>query len=776
MNIKYLAFFLFLGTLVAQESSSFLSAIASEALPETTPTATPLPSIESTSSTTDLATQAASEKLPQVSASILRTQLQQESDPNKRHIIALRLAEILLLEQRPEEALVILNSGDLLDKETERRDEMVFFWKAQALLAEGHAAEAQLLFEQVLSSHQLSQSYNDAAEIALARIHRDQKEYDKALLALETVSTSSPLATTALQERIASLLALNRIAEAEQLLQQKPELLKEPRCAYLLGLAAWQRGDVAQALERWKSEPVFYNKDDWVYSAALSGIAACDIALHQPAEAQGLLEKYLQENPKSPRLPQLMAEYEQLSLLQNNNDVTSFRKWAKDTTEPLRASYALLPYARMMRRLGHRETADQLLYFFLTTYPHHPLGEEASLELAESKLSEGDPNSALSCVSDPQNLSPEMQSRYAFERGLAEIALNRLDVAGHDFGLAASLDPHLAADALYNEGLIQMMATAPTSEATLLTLPNAIVNKKANASASEKAEYIAVLDKDKGDRKSAPAVIEAAHLFLKAHPDSPFTNEVRMKLGEALITLGNVRQARVELETVAKAETSSELGRQALLLAARAASRSMDSKSIDDALMLLEQVAQSSNAGPDAWQARLEQAALKNAQGLPLDAIAIEDQILASSEVPLEIKRTAQMAKGDTLSGLGSKDSANYQSAIAVWRQLAEAPNTPAYWRNQALCKIGLIEEKLGENDAALAAYYEAMKNTSPQEPEILWHDKAAFEAARLLEQRQQWGEAIRLYQQIVAENGPRAAEAQARISKLRLENFLWEK
>jgi hypothetical protein len=78
--------------------------------------------------------------------------------------------------------------------------------------------------------------------------------------------------------------------------------------------------------------------------------------------------------------------------------------------------------------------------------------------------------------------------------------------------------------------------------------------------------------------------------------------------------------------------------------------------------------------------------------------------------------------------------------------------------------------------DSALAAYYEALKTPLNEEPETLWHDKAAFEAARLLESQKEWSEAIRLYQQIISEGGPRASEAQERVSKLRLENFLWDK
>jgi hypothetical protein len=85
-----------------------------------------------------------------------------------------------------------------------------------------------------------------------------------------------------------------------------------------------------------------------------------------------------------------------------------------------------------------------------------------------------------------------------------------------------------------------------------------------------------------------------------------------------------------------------------------------------------------------------------------------------------------------------------------------------------------MVYEKIGEEDSALAAYYEAFRNPRTT-PEQLWHDKAAFRAAMLMESRKQWNDAVTLYGLIVAEGGGRAAEAKARIAKLRLENFLWE-
>ncbi|MFI0347848.1 MAG: hypothetical protein ACH346_03600 [Chthoniobacterales bacterium] len=736
--------------------------------------ASPLTESTNVNALQDLASQAASEKLQQVSASIVRTQLQKESDPAKRKVLALHLSEILVNEQKSEEALVLLDSKDL-SPENSPPDEMVLFWKAEALLALERASEARSCLQKILSSKTLPQKYSDAARIGLARADRALGDFEQAIALLDQMPVDSTLTSVALQERCADLLKLQRHDEVEQLLKNNTleQFSQQPRLAYLFALAAWQRGDQAESLKRFNFISDEHITDRWVPAAVVSGIAAADLT--KPVKSQSLLEKYLQDNPQSPRLPELMNQLEQVYLLQNNNDVTLFRKWSKDTTQPLHASYAMLPYARMMERLGHRDKASQLLSSFLSSFPNHPLVNEAHLELAENKLLQGDATGALLDVVDRPSLSPKLRARYAFLRGLIESALKNPEAAEQSFAQAVTLDEHLSADATYNESLLALFSSKDDDHKKDFSSNDMMEKIAVSNGMKEREEYLAVLNADQGDRKSATAVIKLARDFLTAHPQSPFVNQVRMKLGESLLVNSNARDALIELEKVGNAEPNSELGRQALLLAAQASARSMDSKSIDDAVMILEQVAQNPNAGGDRWQARFEQAALKNAQAQPLEAISIYNQILASPEPGKELRAATQMAKGDTLSGTAEAEPANNQKALAVWRELASEQAMPAHWRNQALCKIGLISEKMGDTDAALAAYYEAMKTPLDQEPEQLWHDKAAFEAARLLETKQEWSDASRIYQQIISEAGPRAAEAKARLSKLRLENFLWE-
>lgn len=302
-----------------------------------------------------------------------------------------------------------------------------------------------------------------------------------------------------------------------------------------------------------------------------------------------------------------------------------------------------------------------------------------------------------------------------------------------------------------------------------------------NSGDPEREEYLNVFLKDTGRKSDSVAVIAAARAFITAHLESRYVPEVRLKLADSLLSSGDIQGARIEFEQLAASGIGTDFGRRALFLAAQSAARAMDPSSIDASLMLLERVAETGTNDQLVWQARLQEGTLKNAQNLPLEALAIYDKILSSRDSryqqgpDAELCAAALMAKGDTLHQLGAKDPSNEQEAVKTWEQLATDPSMSLRWRNQALCKSALVLEKLGENDAALASYFQAFKNPRTTEPEQLWHDKAAFEAARLLENRKQWNDAVSLYGQILAEGGPRADEAKARLAKLRLENFLWE-
>jgi tetratricopeptide (TPR) repeat protein len=128
-----------------------------------------------------------------------------------------------------------------------------------------------------------------------------------------------------------------------------------------------------------------------------------------------------------------------------------------------------------------------------------------------------------------------------------------------------------------------------------------------NSGDPERAEYLNVFLKDTGKRSDAPEVVVAARAFLQAHPDSRFNPEVKLKLAEELLSLGDIQSARVEFEQLALSGAGTEVGRRALFLAAQSAARAMDPGSLDDSIMLLERVAENGNNDQLVWQARLQQ-------------------------------------------------------------------------------------------------------------------------------------------------------------------------
>ena len=58
---------------------------------------------------------------------------------------------------------------------------------------------------------------------------------------------------------------------------------------------------------------------------------------------------------------------------------------------------------------------------------------------------------------------------------------------------------------------------------------------------------------------------------------------------------------------------------------------------------------------------------------------------------------------------------------------------------------------------------------------EFFWYYKAGFNAARLLEDDSKWQPAAVVYQKLASAGGARSDEAKSRLSRLRLEHFLWE-
>jgi tetratricopeptide (TPR) repeat protein len=292
------------------------------------------------------------------------------------------------------------------------------------------------------------------------------------------------------------------------------------------------------------------------------------------------------------------------------------------------------------------------------------------------------------------------------------------------------------------------------------------------AAATERADYLSIwLEESAGGNEMK--VIDLAKRFLQQHAGSLFASEVRMKLAELYYRLQDFANAQTQFEIIAQQNPDDSLAERVLFFAAESAMSSMGEHSLDQAIVLFDQVVQKN--GPLRWAARNEQAVIERKLGKPKDALALYDEVLKSDAGPSD-KREALCGKGDIFFEAGATDPNSYQRAIETYDQLASDKKAPVDWRNQALFKKGLCLEKKSDRAGALATFYEILEGEgrADQWRELFWYYKAGFNAGRLLEEDSKWESAAAIYDKLAAAGGGRSEEAKARLNNLRLEHFLW--
>jgi hypothetical protein len=295
-----------------------------------------------------------------------------------------------------------------------------------------------------------------------------------------------------------------------------------------------------------------------------------------------------------------------------------------------------------------------------------------------------------------------------------------------------------------------------------------------NVAASERADYLAIWIEDSAPAADPARVIEAANAFLQKYPASPLISDVRMKLAETYFRQQDFPNAQTQFQILAQENPRAGFAEKALFFAAKSAMQSMGAQSLDQALVLLDEVVKKN--GELKWPARIEQAVIERKLGKPQDAATLYDEVLQGAAKPEE-KREALCGKGDILYESGAVDRKNYQSAIEIYDQLASQKDVAPHWRNQALFKKGICLEKLDDRANALATFYIIIEDEGrpDRQREFFWYYKAGFNAARLLEEDSKWQPAAIVYQKLASAGGARSEEAKSRLGRLRLEHFLWE-
>jgi tetratricopeptide (TPR) repeat protein len=266
------------------------------------------------------------------------------------------------------------------------------------------------------------------------------------------------------------------------------------------------------------------------------------------------------------------------------------------------------------------------------------------------------------------------------------------------------------------------------------------------------------------------AVSRLAQDFVQKYPHSHFRPEIRIKLGEVYFRQDDYPNAQTQFELVTEEDPDSPLVETALFLAGEAARKSMNSSSMDHAVELFEEVYKIN--GPLRYRARLEQALTKRQALQDREAIVLLNDLL-NQTIPVDIRCEAMDAKGDAEFTLGPKDEGEYREAIKTFNSLAVLEGVSAVCRQSALYKKAKCCEKIGQWDEALAAYYDVL-SIDYGAPGEIWYFRAGFDAAQILESKKSWASAAAIYQKLAATPSTRAEEAKNRLTRLRLEHFLW--
>jgi outer membrane protein assembly factor BamD (BamD/ComL family) len=301
---------------------------------------------------------------------------------------------------------------------------------------------------------------------------------------------------------------------------------------------------------------------------------------------------------------------------------------------------------------------------------------------------------------------------------------------------------------------------------------------------AEQSAYLAVFLADKKKPRDPAEVIALAREFIARYSASPLLPDIRMKLGQVYFTGDDYLKAQEQFETLATANPKGKDAEIALFLAGQCGMKLMNTEALNHALELFDKVAERKGA----WEmkARLQQAIIKNMLGAEDDAVKIYDSIIGrpSGSDP-EVRYAALVGKGDNLLLLAQKQTETTEAAatlrermqneaIQTYSALLSIPQAGPTWRNRAAYKKGKAIQQMGRTDEALTVFYDILEKNTIGDRETFWFAKAGFDAAGLLEGRQQWKNAVAVYEKMARVPGPHVAQARQRIKTLQLSRYLW--
>lgn len=475
---------------------------------------------------------------------------------------------------------------------------------------------------------------------------------------------------------------------------------------------------------------------------------------------------------------------------------------------------ARLLHADILCRKDKPDEAAQLLASISTLHKDSPLASAAALALAELRLDQNRPEEAarlfleVARSPDPALAEPALRQALASQAHAGD--LDAFLQTESKLRQRFPKSPHLQAAAFDKARLLE--STGRSEEARQILTELAQHTNPAGPAAALAALNLAFSFYRDGDYSAAEAQFEdflkrfpnrpeipevrfwliqtkslkgdldpsaqrtALQTLLKDLGTSPLAPQVAFQIAQSFFNEQNYGDAQRHFQSLAERFPNSPLADQAIYLAGRSA---LHLGNHSEAVSILERIKPDS---PSKNDARLAQVRAYLLQGKPEPAVAIADALIRAnpegSALPeAHLRRTNALL---ALADLKASDEPLTRALDSISAVLA-SPHANVAQRNEAGCLRGEILLRQKKNSEALEAFLDVIygrlfdQTTGNPQPEFFWFTRAGTQAARLkLDQGDPRG-AVAIYRILEKLGGPSRKVFRDTIDDLRARHFIWE-
>lgn len=455
------------------------------------------------------------------------------------------------------------------------------------------------------------------------------------------------------------------------------------------------------------------------------------LALSRPAEAAGEFERAakLFPDPAAQAAAWLKAADAHFAAQAYESARAIYLKQSADPSKSEAASSAFQA-AECLRQLKQPAAARGEYLALMERWPEHELAGRAALRVAA--LYEGDQqwNEAIGVYSNAlvRYPDPDVRARAMLGRGVIRYRLGEFAAARGDF--------------------------------------DEIVRLKISGPAVEQAFYLRGWSAFLLGREDE--ALDICQQFIERYPQSQFAPDVQFWLAERAYNRGDFTKAEGGFAKLPAQFPASRLAPEGWYWAGRAA---MGAREYDRALEYFGNLFKGFPGHARTVDARFSQADALYEQGKFAEAILALDEVIRAAPDSY-LADLAWGRKGDCHFTMATADPGRFKEALQAYKTLRDQPLAKQDLRLQAEYKMGRCEEKIGNADAALDHFTRVMSEhvTAREQGGAgapMWFARAGFAAAEEYERRQQWPQAMRLYQRLVEDGGAATAEATARMERI---------